>query len=193
MAYGHYAGIRKYAGTRSIGIVNFDAHFDLRDYSGEASSGTPFRQIASECEQAGLPFHYLCLGVEPLSNISSLFDTADRLGVSYVRREDFTLSHKVAILQKVSSFLDKVDLLYLTIDLDGFSAAIAPGVSAPSPFGFEVTLVLQILDLLVASGKMVSMDVAELNPEYDRDGQTAKLAAYLIAYVYQHADLRITR
>lgn len=185
IALAHYNGIRQFAGDKRVGIINFDAHFDLRNYEGEATSGTPFYQIASQCKSANLPFHYLCLGVEPLSNIKSLFDTADALGAQYVRREDFTMSNIEAIEAQVRRFLDDIEILYLTIDLDGFSAAIAPGVSAPSPFGFEVPLVLRLLDLLMKSGKLISMDVAELNPKYDRDGQTAKLAAYLVAHVYQ--------
>ena len=186
IAYAHYSGIRKYVGDQRVGIINFDAHFDLRKFEGAGNSGTPFHQIATQCDQLQLPFHYMCLGVEPLSNIPELFATADSLGVQYIRREDFVMSNYEDISQKVSQFLESIDFLYLTIDLDGFSAAAAPGVSAPSPFGFEVPLVLRILNELAQSDKLISMDVAELCPEYDQSGQTAKLAAYLVAFMYQN-------
>ncbi|MEL6561328.1 MAG: formimidoylglutamase [Bacteroidota bacterium] len=185
IAYGHYQGIRKHLNEQKIGIINFDAHFDLRTFQGESTSGTPFYQIATDCASADRAFHYMCLGVQPLSNIPELYQTADQLGASYVNRKEFSLSNLEAILDKVDKFVTAVDHIYFTIDLDGFAASIAPGVSAPSPFGFDVDLVLILLDKLFDTGKVISMDIAELNPEYDIDRHTARLAAYLIAYIIQ--------
>jgi len=61
IAYGHYNGIKKHLKTKknTIGIINFDAHFDLRSNQLENTSGTPFYQIAEE----NTNFHYLCLGI----------------------------------------------------------------------------------------------------------------------------------
>lgn len=186
IAYGHYMGVRKHLKGEKIGVINFDAHFDLRTYEGESTSGTPFYQIATDCARSGDEFHYMCLGVQPLSNISELYQTADDFGVSYINRKEFSLSNLDAILDMIHKFLAAIDHLYITIDLDGFAASVAPGVSAPSPFGYDVDLVLRLLDELFDSGKVISMDIAELNPQYDIDGHTARLAAYLIGYVIQH-------
>lgn len=186
IAYGHYKGIRMFAPQDKIGIVNFDAHFDLRKFEGQSTSGTPFFQIAADCATNGNDFRYLCLGVQPLSNIAELYDTANSLRVEYIERNEFSLTNLQPIHKKVSEFIASVDYLYVTIDMDGFAASIAPGVSAPSPFGYEVELVLKVLDILMDSGKIISIDVAELNPVFDIDGHTARLAAYLIAYCIQH-------
>ncbi|WP_340146411.1 arginase family protein [Halomonas sp. PA16-9] len=45
-----------------IGIINLDAHFDLRDPAHIRSSGTPFAQIADKCQEWGWSFRYACLG-----------------------------------------------------------------------------------------------------------------------------------
>jgi len=186
IAYAHYTGIRQFAGDKSIGIINLDAHFDLRKFEGKGTSGTPFFQIAKDCKRSNLDFYYMCLGVEPLSNIRELYQTARELGVEYIESAQFRQERISEISNQILSYLNKVDYVYLTIDLDGFSAAIAPGVSAPSPFGFDVAIALRVLDLILASKKLISMDVAELNPAFDVDGHTARLAAYLIAYCIQH-------
>ena len=34
-----------------IGIISFDAHFDMREYSKGANSGTMFYQIADDCQK----------------------------------------------------------------------------------------------------------------------------------------------
>jgi len=81
---------------------------------------------------------------------------------------------------QLNTFLKKVDSIYVTIDLDGFSSAYAPGVSAPSPMGFTPDIALECLHAIIKSGKLISLDIAEMNPKYDIDNQTAKLAAALL-------------
>lgn len=185
MAYGHYNGIRRYlsAQNKTIGILNFDAHFDLRSNDNGNNSGTPFYQIAQDCKQDGIPFRYLCLGIRKDANTKLLFQTAEDLSVHYVENERFNLHHLQTIKSEVAGFIQTVDCIYTTIDLDGFSSAYAPGVSAASPMGFTPDMVLEILKIIVDSKKLVSLDIAELNPEYDKDNQTAKLAASLLHFV----------
>lgn len=185
IAYPNYTGLRKFLGDKSIGIVNLDAHFDLRKPEGKGNSGTPFYQIAEDCKASGHDFKYLCLGVQPLSNTEGLYKTAEKLNVKYVERKKFTSASETDVLKEVNDFLHSVDHIYLTIDLDGFAASISPGVSAPSPFGFEIDISLKVIDALMDSGKVSVMDIAEMNPDYDIDGHSARLAAYLIGYALQ--------
>ncbi len=50
-----------------VGIINLDAHLDLR-FADCASSGTPFRQLALECDAQQRGFHYTCIGVSRAAN-----------------------------------------------------------------------------------------------------------------------------
>ena len=184
IAYGHYNGIRKYIGTNeTIGIINFDAHFDLRSNENGNNSGTPFFQIAEDCKDNGSVFNYLCLGIRKNANDKTLFKSANDLGVDYIDNNGFSKEYAKSIVRKLLDFIQKVDHIYVTIDLDGFSSAYAPGVSAPSPMGFRPKIVLDTLEIVIQSKKLISMDIAEMNPKYDIDDQTAKLAASLIHYV----------
>ena len=183
IAYGHFNGIKKHLLSKnkrpSIGIINFDAHLDLRSDENGPNSGTPFFQIANENE----PFHYLCLGIRRDANDRELFQTASELDVTYVMQNTFRIEFIKEINTWIRAFMDKVDHVYVTIDLDGFSSAYAPGVSAPSPLGFSPDVVLESLETITSSGKLISLDIAEMNPEYDIDGLTAKLGASLIHQV----------
>ena len=180
MSYGHFNGIKNYLISKkkrpNIGIINFDAHFDLRDPKNGVNSGTPFYQIANENN----PFHYLCLGIRKDANDSSLFETAKSLEVTYVESNALRIQFSKEIKTWVEAFMSKVTYLYLTIDLDGFSSAYAPGVSAPSPMGFSPDIVIETLETILASGKLIGLDIAEMNPKYDTDQATASLAAALI-------------
>lgn len=184
VAYGHYNGILDYLGKdKTIGIINFDAHFDLRSNEKGQNSGTPFYQIAQDRKDKSRAFNYLCLGIRKDANDKLLFQTANDLGVAYIENNEFSIEHAKSIVPKLLDFIQKVDHIYVTIDLDGFSSAYAPGVSAPSPMGFRPKIVLETLGIVIKSKKLISMDIAEMNPKYDIDGHTAKLAASLIHYV----------
>ncbi|NQZ45204.1 MAG: formimidoylglutamase [Flavobacteriaceae bacterium] len=187
MAYGHYNGIKNYLLAKkkrpSIGIINFDAHFDLRNDKDGPTSGTPFFQIANENE----PFEYLCLGIRKDANDPDLFEIAHDLNVTYVLKNTFRIEFVKEINTWIRAFMDKVDHVYVTIDLDGFASAYAPGVSAPSPMGFSPDVVLESLETITASGKLISLDIAEMNPKFDVDGMTARLAASLIHHIV-HAE-----
>lgn len=180
VAYGHGRGllhhIQKNTPEQRLGIVNFDAHFDLRPLSDAPSSGTPFYQLL---EEFGTEVAYFAVGIQPPANPPELFEIAEAHGVAFVLSESCQEQHLKAALGQLRTFLARVEQVYITIDLDGFASAFAPGVSAPSPMGFSPQFVLQLLRVLWESGKVIALDMAELNPEYDQDQRTATLAARL--------------
>jgi formiminoglutamase len=67
--------------------------------------------------------------------------------------------------------------------LDVLSAAVAPGVSAPAPLGVPLPLLERVIEQVKASGKLIAADMAELNPALDRDQQTARVGARLLARI----------
>lgn len=168
-----------------IGIINFDAHFDLRAFESsnadvKPSSGTPFNQIYDYCQKHDWPFHYACLGVSRASNTQALFERAKELNVWFVEDKDLAHLNHIYHLTQLQHFIDNCDYIYLTIDLDVFPAATAPGVSAPAARGVSMDTLALFLDrILHYKQKLVIADIAEYNPTYDVDSQTARLAARL--------------
>ena len=183
VAFGHFKGIYQQYSDKKIGIINFDAHFDLRDSIGLPNSGTPFLQINNLLREAKKSFNYLCLGIRAEANTKALFNAADALSVSYILRENFALSYWESIKKSIKNFIDENEIIYVTIDMDGFSSAYAPGVSAPSPMGFEIDIFLKSISVILQSKKVISVDIAELNPEYDNDSNTARLAASIVWHI----------
>lgn len=198
VAYGSWSGLaghlekradarsaapRKAAPRRAaprIGIINFDAHFDLRDPAHVHSSGTPFAQIAEQCAARGWPFNYACLGISRASNTRALFDRAAELNVLVREDREIREATLEAIGRDLDAFVSGCDLLYLTLDIDVLPACEAPGVSAPAARGVPLALLEPLLLRLKASGKLRLIDVAEVNPEHDIDNRTARAAARLL-------------
>ena len=181
---GHETAFASYLGVagsevlrgKRLGVLNLDAHFDLRDEP-VPSSGTPFLQMAQEEAAAGRELQYAVVGISEPNNTRTLFDTAERLGVKYLLDEGCAPE---VVETFVADFLAGIDVLYLTIDLDVMPAAVAPGVSAPAAYGEPLPVISAVCKQVAASGKLVHLDVAELNPEFDIDGRTAKVAARLV-------------
>jgi len=62
-------------------------------------------------------------------------------------------------------------------------ASIAPGVSAPAALGVDPAIVDRLVEEIVASGQIAIADVAELNPRFDQDERTARIAARFVAHI----------
>ncbi|MFT5120136.1 MAG: formiminoglutamase [Psychrobacter glaciei] len=168
----------------TIGIINFDAHLDIRQ-SDVATSGTPFRQIAEHLEAHGQPFHYCCIGVSQFSNTAALFDRAEQLGVQVISDEDCHYQPWDTLAEQVKNFIDQVDIVYLTIDMDCLPSSVVPGVSAPAAFGIELDFVERMVKSIMASGKVKIVDIAEINPTFDVDSRSCKVAARLLATIVE--------
>lgn len=182
VAYGSYLGLAASRAVRDgarLGVLNLDAHFDLRD-DVRPSSGTPFLQMARDEERAGRRLDYRVLGVSQPSNTRRLFRTADDLGVRYLQDTECGPADLARVDGFVGEFLADCDVVHLSIDLDVLPAGSAPGVSAPAAYGVGMEVVERVCARIGASGKPAVCDVAELNPDLDIDARTARAGARLI-------------
>lgn len=187
LAWAHYQGIAKELNQKTLGIVNFDAHFDMRPLlpNQEGSSGTPFLQIANAHEAQKRRFDYNCIGIQRTGNVPALFETAQKHHTHVLFAEDLEIQNHFS-----HTFTDRIitenDAIYVSLCLDVIAAPYAPGVSAPQPFGIRPWKIIPILRQLATSGKVISYDIAELSPPHDIDHRTAKLAAQFIYEIIHH-------
>ncbi|MDR6405844.1 MULTISPECIES: formimidoylglutamase [Chryseobacterium] len=178
ITYAHYLGIRTAFPEQKIGIINIDAHFDNREPENGvgASSGTGFWQIAQEGE-----INSLHIGIQRNSNTLKLFDTAHQVGMKYILADELFFENLPSIYQRIDELLDKVDYAYLTICMDVFNASIAPGVSASAYNGiFADATFMHFYRHILKNEKLLALDVAEVNPSFDIQERTARLAACLM-------------
>ncbi len=177
VTFAHFSGIKQAFPDKRVGIINIDAHFDNREVDPNigASSGTGFWQIAQEGE-----IHSLHIGIQKNSNTLKLFDIAHQFGMKYILADELFFENLPNIYQKIDEFLAGVDVLYLTICMDVFNAAIAPGVSATAYNGIMAdSAFMHYFKHILKSEKLIAMDIAEVNPSLDIAERTARLAASL--------------
>jgi arginase len=147
-----------------LNLLHFDAHPDLYDdYQGNPRShASPFARIM----EGGLARRLVQVGVRTWNTHNRA--QAQRFGVEVVDWSDFA-AERVPIPEGP---------LYVTIDLDAFDPAFAPGVSHPEPAGLSVRDVIGVLSRIRA--RIVGADIVELNPLHDVGDATAIVAVKLI-------------
>ena len=181
IAIASYRGIRDRIGDEKLAILNFDAHFDMRN--AEPNSGTSFLQIAKDCKEKTMDFGYYCLGINSFANSRQLFKTAEEYRAHYKTWKEIEFSPAEKTILEIENFIKDFDHVYVSICMDVFNQAVAPGVSAPNPAGFKLKTILPLLKTVFESGKVILVDLAELNPEYDTDDQTSRLVAFIVYYI----------
>lgn len=187
LAWGHYQGLEKQFQEDQISIVNFDAHFDMRpSIDGKGSSGTPFLQIAESLEKNNKEIDYTCIGIQRPGNIKSLFETADKYNTKILMADTLHPGNKKECDNFINQIIFYKKFIYLSLCLDVFSTAFAPGVSAPQAMGVTPWKIMSLVKKLAASGKVISYDIAELSPKHDIDNRTAKLAANFVYEIIHH-------
>lgn len=164
---------------KRVGILQFDTHLDLRATDSDGpTNGTPIRQLLDAGVVRGEDVYNI--GLHGFYNAPSLIRAADHYGVNRITLKDFRRQGAAEVIADVMQQLaEKVDLVYVTVDMDVLDIAYAPGVPASTPGGMRTD---ELFDLLHEVGKyniVRGMDFVCLDPHRDTSElQTVKAGAY---------------
>lgn len=167
-SFGHFLG---YAEAKiPVHIVNIDAHTDVRSLKeGRSHSGSPFKQALehplNHCKS------YNVFGLNPA--------TVSSEHLKYVTSHGTAQFEKEISLKNILNWFDEhpEEDVMVSMDMDAVRHADAPGVSAPNASGISKAFWLELAFEFGKQRNVTSFDLCEVNPDYDRDGQTIKLAA----------------
>ncbi len=160
-------------------IVNFDAHFDLRNLDKGISSGTPFFRLLKEFENS---FNLYEVGIQKQCNSQNLFDFADsKENIKTLHYDNLYPNHSFNFSYFKNIFPKKTKDCYISVDIDGFSSAFAPGCSQSWPTGFDINSFFKMFDYLVLNFNVQLLGIYEVSPPLDHTELTSRLAA-LITY-----------
>jgi agmatinase len=149
---------------KPLDVLHFDAHPDLYDdlYGDRLSHACPFARVLDDGLAAGV----VQVGVRAVT-------AAHRAKA---------LKHAVRMVE-MKEILDPLHLrfanpVYISFDLDVLDPAFAPGVSHPEPGGLTTRQAVQVIQAL--KGRIVGLDIVELNAARDPSGITAAAAFKII-------------
>lgn len=203
----HFLGTTNANKDHRIGIINIDAHFDLREDPNAPTSGTSFLEIYQHQQKTGKPFDYLVLGLQNQANTRALYETARQTGARYLQADQLddaippaepypyqnpnpptpqnpNQQPNLTLLEStLQSFTSPLDGVCLTLCMDVIDASFAPGVSAPVTPGLFPAQLIALIKKIFSITPVLSFDIAEVNPQLDPSQRTEKLAARLITEI----------
>ena len=112
----------------------------------------------------------------PGSSDPSDFADARGMGSQIIGPREFRRLGVDAVLERIP----EAPNYYVTIDCDGFDAALMPGTGSPSPGGLTYHEVVDLLRGIATKGNVVGFDFVEVAPVYDQTEVTAQTAARVI-------------
>ena len=147
-----------------LDILHIDAHADLYDnYEGDPySHACPFARIMEN----GFAVRLVQVGIRTLNTHQA--EQAKKFGVEMYPMNNLNLS-------RITKFKNP---LYISLDMDGFDPAFAPGVSHHEPGGLTSRQVIDLIQNIDA--EVVGADIVEYNPTKDFQDMTAFLAAKMM-------------
>ena len=151
-----------------ITLIQVDAHIDWRDtFHGVTQGLSSVIRRASEMDhineiyQIGLR----SAGSARVEEVEAALNYGANL-ISDMELQDVGMQE---ILDRIP---DKQNY-YLTIDADGVDPTIMPAVAGPAPGGVNYSQMRKLIQGLVKKGKVLGMDIVEINPCKDINGITA--------------------
>jgi len=165
---------------RKLSVLQIDAHSDLRDQF----QGTPYSHASVMRRILDLGASIVPVGIRCFCGEEHRF--MKRQGIRPVTARDCHADE---------DWIDRVlgdlgDTVYVTIDIDGFDPAYAPGTGTPEPGGLDWYQVTGLLRLVASEKRIVAADIVEVMPipgQVVTEFLAARLAYKLIGYV--HADV----
>jgi formiminoglutamase len=170
-SFGHFLGYTR--ANRSVSIINFDAHPDVRELRDKKGhSGSPFRQALKDPSKKCLS--YTVAGLLPQHVAKSHLDFLKENKANFYFRDEVNEE----LLSEI--FAPGEDSAMVSFDLDGLDSCHSPAVSAPAAVGLSIDIWLKAARSAGQCQKVRSMDIVELNPKYDTDSRGARVAALTV-------------
>lgn len=150
----------------NLSVLQIDAHADLRDdyHNSIYNHACVMRRAQEYARVVQVGIRNVCIEEKP--NI-----VEENIFYAHAMRRNPNWME-----QALSRLTDNV---YLTIDLDGFDPSILPATGTPLPGGLQWYEVLDFLEMLIATKRVVGFDVVELCPQ-PTDKSSDVLAAVLV-------------
>lgn len=154
LSYGAVRGVMQAMGEERIGVIQIDAHADLRrNYQGNRYSHASVMNLL--CEEG---ISLMQIGVRAIS--TEEVEAREHFGVSACDGFDLIRQN----IQQITLPADFPRAVYISFDLDGLDPSILPATGTPVPGGLSYVQALDYVSSAVSGRQVVGLDIVELAP-----------------------------
>lgn len=165
-------------------VINFDAHLDVRPTTKGLSSGTPFYRLLTDTELCD--FDFVEIGIQAHCNSEAHYQWLKDKGGKIIDMDELlTGDFLQTCLDGLKPYLIQPRPTYLSIDIDAFASAYAPGCSQSWSTGLIPNHFIPLLKILKQRLDVKMLGIYEVSPPLDVDDHTSKLAAQILhSFIY---------
>jgi arginase len=188
MSIGTFAGIAR--GGRRTGVIWIDAHGDINTPDTTPSGNIHGMPLAIACGLAAEPFpkdlrgtidgkHAVLLAIRSID--AEERGNIPRAGVTAITMSDIDRNGIATAVERAIGVASGGVGIHVSLDMDSIDPEEAPGVGTPVRGGLTYREAQLAMEMLAASGRLRSLEIAEVNPILDEENKTAALAVELVA------------
>lgn len=194
IALGTITGLSQHykAKGEKIGLIWFDAHADMNTHETSPSGnihGMPLSAVLG-LGHPGLtgfgfpgakvaPENCVLIGIRDLDLLEK--ETVRKSGIHTYSMREIDLKGMGAIIAEAAAFAGKGTAgIHVSFDIDAIDPYYAPGVGTSAPGGLTFREAHLALEEIALSGKLIGMEMVEVNPVLDTRNATAELGVGLI-------------
>ncbi|MEO1052747.1 MAG: arginase [Bacteroidota bacterium] len=217
-ALGTISGIKAAKPEKTLGVIWIDAHADIHSpYTSPSGNihGMPLAAALNEDNRANQindvtgntdkfwnalknvgtegpklkPEHLIYFGVRDTEEPED--EQMEGLGLRNYKVEEVRYRGADVCIKEALEALKSCDMIYISFDVDSLDCdMISKGTGTPVIKGFDQYEVLQIIDGIIHSGKVVGFEIVEVNPLLDTKGNKMAETAFEVLESVTH---RLTR
>lgn len=173
-----HKAFKRYHGDKKIGILHFDAHYDLcPEYDGHpwSHASTEARALEGVAEGQDLTF----VGVR-VAEETELEMLEKHPGITTFTARNVRETGWNDIADRLVEKYKDYDAVYLTLDIDVLDPAFAPGTGTPVSTGIDPFELNGLVKRLIAEIPVRAMDIVEVSPPLDVNDITSWAAMRVI-------------
>lgn len=185
---------------KNLQVLWLDAHADFNTSELTPSGNVHGMPVACLCGIGPQQLTHLA-GAAPVLKPSEIrqigvrsVDEGERRLVREVGLDIYDMRYidEIGMRQVMTQALYDVDEnthLHVSFDVDFLDPTIAPGVGTTVSGGPNYREAQLVMEMIADAGRLGSLDIAELNPAFDRHNMTAKLAVDLVESLFGKSTL----
>lgn len=177
---------------KKLGVIWIDAHADMNTPGSSRTGnvhGMPLAHLLGHGDADMANAGGIKPAVEP-QNVALVglrdVDEAEREHIAAWKVHAFSMREldergvRAVVSDAIERISKSTDALWVSFDLDVVDPAVAPGVGTAVPGGMTLREAHLAMELLADTGRIVGVDLVEVNPVLDTQNSTAEIGAQLV-------------
>ncbi len=177
--------------AQALGLIWVDAHADINSPATSPSGNVHGMPLAALLggeplelariggpEAAVRPEHTVLVGIRNLDDREK--EVVKASGIHAYTMKDVDRLGIAGVMERaLAAASDGTGGIHVSFDLDACDPSIAPGVGTPVKGGLDYREAHYVMEAVAESGRLVALDLVEVNPALDLRNTTAELATEL--------------